>query len=146
MDLDLTQIILGIITASVTIYEIKNVKRDASAKHEQQTEASNDLKARLARIESRQEQTERKVDKMDAALGANNLQTARIDLRQALQHSPDNIPAVLELARVYFLNYHGNADLGRKFLAWFKKYKVQEWADAHGEDVANLIEAASHAV
>jgi len=150
MNLDLTQIILGIITAALTIYEIKTEikknKKDADAKHEQQAEASNDVKARLARMESRQEQMERKVDKMDAALDANNLQTARIDLRQALQHSPDNIPAVLELARVYFLNYHGNADLGRKFLAWFKKHKVQEWANAHDEDVANLIEAASHAV
>lgn len=132
MDLNLTEIIVALITIAPILYEIKKNKKDTDAKHKEQLSVS--------------ENTDKRVERLERQMEANNLQTARIDLRQAIQHSPDNIPAVLELARLYFINYHGNADLGRKFLAWFKKYKVQEWADAHGEDVANLIEAASHAV
>lgn len=130
MNLDLTQIIVSFLAMVPVLYEIKKNKLDTDNKHAQQLSVSKDTNKRL--------------DALERQMVANNLQTARIDLRQALQHSPDNIPAVLELARVYFLNYHGNADLGRKFLAWFKKYHVQEWADTHGEDVSNLIEAATH--
>lgn len=130
MNLDLTQIIVSFLAIIPVLYEIKKNKRDADAKHEEQISVSENTDKRLARLERQMQ--------------ANNLQTCRIDLRQAIQHSPDNIPAVLELARMYFINYHGNADLGRKFLAWFKKYEVQKWADTHGEDVSNLIEAATH--
>lgn len=82
--------------------------------------------------------------KIKTRLDQNDLHTARIDFRQVLYTSPDNIPACLEIARIYFLNLGGNADMGRKFLAWVKKYNVQEWADAHDEDIDNLIEAATH--
>lgn len=86
----------------------------------------------------------KKMDKLEDRMKANDLQTARIDLRGALAYSRDNIPAVLELARIYFINMHGNADLGRKFLAWLKEYKVEAWAKKHHEDISNLIEAAKH--
>lgn len=130
MGIDLTQIIVSFLAIIPVLYEIHKHKADSDNKHIQQLEVSADINKRIGSLERQ--------------MIANNLQTARIDLRQAMQHSPDNIPAVLELARVYFLHYRGNADLGRKFLSWFKKYKVQEWADAHGEDVSNLIEAASY--
>lgn len=86
----------------------------------------------------------RKMDKLENQLKANDLHTARIDLRGALAYSRDNIPAILELARIYFINMNGNADLGRKFLAWVKEYKVEAWAKKHHEDISNLIEAAKH--
>lgn len=86
----------------------------------------------------------KKMDKLEDRMKANDLQTARIDLRGVLEYSRDNIPAVLELARIYFINMHGNADLGRKFLAWVKEYKVEAWAKKHHEDISNLIEAAKH--
>lgn len=86
----------------------------------------------------------RDIKKLSKQLDANDLKTARIDLRTALVHSRDDIPAVLELARIYFINYHGNADLGRKFLAWVKEYKVESWAKRHKEDISNLIKAAKH--
>lgn len=130
MNLDLTQIIVSILAIVPVLYEIKKNKADSDDNHAKQLKVSEDINKRLGAIERR--------------VAANDLQTARIDLRQALQHSADDIPAVLELARIYFLNLHGNADLGRKFLAWVKKYHVQEWADAHEEDIANLIEAATH--
>lgn len=87
---------------------------------------------------------ERDIDKLSKQLAANDLKTARIDFRTALVHSRDDIPAVLELARIYFINHHGNADLGRKFLAWVKEYKVEAWAKKHKEDISNLIKAAKH--
>lgn len=130
MNIDLTQIIVSFLAIVPVLYEIKKNKADADNNHAKQLKASED--------------TNRRLEALEQQMVSNNLQTARIDLRQALQHSPDNIPAVLELARIYFLNFHGNADLGRKFLAWVKKWDVQQWADEHGEDIANLIEAATH--
>lgn len=84
------------------------------------------------------------IDKLAKQLKANDLQTARIDLRTALEHSRDDIPAVLELSRIYFINMRGNADLGRKFLSWAKEYDVEAWAKNHHEDISNLMEAAKH--
>lgn len=130
MNIDWTQIIISLIAIIPILWEMKKNKADSDGKHARQLEVSLDTNKRL--------------DSLERQMRDNNLQTCRIDLRQALQHSPDNIPAILELARIYFINYRGNADLGRKFLAWFKKYEVQRWADAHDEDVSNLLEAATH--
>lgn len=137
MNVDLTQILVSFIAIIPVLLEMKKNKADSDDKHAEQLRASRSTQREIELINKRLDTLEQKED-------ANNLQTARIDLRQALQHSPDNIPAVLELARIYFLNLHGNADLGRKFLAWVKRYRVQEWADAHDEDIANLIEASTH--
>lgn len=84
------------------------------------------------------------IKRISNQLEANDVKTARIDLRTALNDSRDDIPAILELARIYFINLHGNADLGRKFLAWVKEYKVEAWAKRHKEDISNLIKAAKH--
>lgn len=137
MNIDLTQILVSFIAIVPVLLQMKKDRTSSDIKHNEQLRVSRSTQREIEAINSRLAILERKED-------ANNLQTARIDLRQALQHSPDNIPAVLELARIYFLNLGGNADLGRKFLAWVKKYNVQEWADAHDEDIANLIEAATH--
>lgn len=137
MNVDLTQILVSFIAIIPVLLQMKKDRAISDNKHAEQLKVSRSTQRELESIIERLDALERKED-------ANNLQTARIDLRQALQHSPDNIPAVLELARIYFLNLGGNADLGRKFLAWVKKYNVQEWADTHDEDIANLIEAATH--
>lgn len=137
MSIDLTQILVSFIAIIPVLIEMKKNKASSDSKHAEQLTISRSTQREIELINKRLDTLEQKED-------ANNLQTARIDLRQALQHSPDNIPAVLELARIYFLNLGGNADLGRKFLAWVKKYNVQDWADAHDEDIANLIEAATH--
>lgn len=86
----------------------------------------------------------KEISRLSKQLAANDLKTARIDLRTALIHSRDDISAILELARIYFINLHGNADLGRKFLAWVKEYKVEAWAKKHKEDISDLIKAAKH--
>lgn len=77
-------------------------------------------------------------------LAKNDLRTCRIDFRQALEHSRDDISAVLELASEYFLDLGGNADMGRKFLYWIEEYKVEEWSAKHQIDIKPLIEAARH--
>lgn len=137
MNIDLTQIIVSFLAIVPVLLEMRKNKTSSDSKHERQLEVSRNTQRSIDQISVR-------IDNLERQMSANNLQTARIDLRQVLQHSPDNIPAVLELARVYFLNLHGNADLGRKFLAWVKEYKVQDWAEAHDEDITNLIEAATH--
>lgn len=139
MSIDLTQILVSFVAIIPVLIEMKKNKDSSDSKHAEQLTISRSTQREIEAINRRLDSLEQKED-------ANGLQTARIDLRQALQHSPDNIPAVLELARIYFLNLHGNADLGRKFLTWVKRYRVQEWADAHDEDIANLIEAAAHSV
>ncbi len=139
MSIDLTQILVSFIAIIPVLIEMKKNKASSDSKHAEQLTISRSTQREIEAIN-------RRLDSLEQKEYANGLQTARIDLRQALQHSPDNIPAVLELARIYFLNLHGNADLGRKFLTWVKRYRVQEWADAHDEDIANLIEAATHSV
>lgn len=83
-----------------------------------------------------------KIIKQD--LAANNLETSRIDLRQALEHSRDDIPAMLELAQRYFVELHGDADLGPKFLYWVKEKHVMIWAKQHKTDISEIIYCAKH--
>lgn len=137
MSIDITQIIVSFITIVPVLLQMKKDRTNSDNKHAEQLKVSQSTQCQIEALNQRLDVLERKED-------ANNLQTARIDLRQALQHSPDNIPAVLELARIYFLNLHGNADLGRKFLAWVKHYEVEKWGEDHDEDITNLIEAATH--
>ena len=141
MNIDLTQILVSFIAIIPVLLQMKKDRANSDNKHAEQLRVSRSAQQQTQR---QLESINQRLDTLERKEDANNLQTARIDLRQALQHSPDNIPAVLELARIYFLNLHGNADLGRKFLAWVKNHHVQEWADVHDEDIANLIEAATH--
>lgn len=85
-----------------------------------------------------------RLDKFEAGLDQNNLQTCRIDLRQAFHHSRDDIPATLELSWRYFVDLHGNADLGPKFLQWVEEYKVREWAKEHKYPLTTIIKYAKH--
>lgn len=84
------------------------------------------------------------IKNIKVTLAKNDLRTCRIDFRQALEHSRDDIPAILELASEYFLDMGGNADMGRKFLYWVEEYKVAAWADKHQVDIEPLIAAAKH--
>lgn len=137
MNIDLTSIIVSIITIIPLLLQIKKNNTNSQVNHNEQIKISRSTQCDIKALSTRMDALEEKED-------ANLLQTCRIDLRQALYHSPDNIPAILELARIYFINLHGNADLGRKFLGWVKEYRVQDWAAAHDEDISNLIKAATH--
>lgn len=88
--------------------------------------------------------TKEEIVSIRQTLAKNDLRTCRIDFRQALSHSRDDIPAILELASEYFLEFGGNADMGRKFLYWIEEYKVEEWAKKHRVDIEPLIKAAEH--
>ncbi len=141
---NITQIILAVISIIVPIATlIVSVKthNNSNSNHEKQTQSNNSTWTAIERL---RREVKEENQKIMARLDRNDLQTCRIDFRQALTESPDNIPACLEIARIYFLNLKGNADMGRKFLAWVKKYNIQEWADQHNEDIDNLIEAAKH--
>lgn len=86
----------------------------------------------------------RKLESVERRLRANDLKTSRIDLRTALCHSRDDIPAMLELALDYFVVQGGDADLGPKFLYWVKEYHVEQWAAEHGKDISQIIRSARH--
>lgn len=137
---NITQIILAIISIIVplaTLFVSVRTHNKSNDTNQNQSSSSKQAQASIDKIEQ-------KLDGVIERLDKNDLQTCRIDFRQVLHNSPDNIPACLEIARIYFLNMKGNADMGRKFLAWVKKYEVEKWAEEHDEDIANLIEAASH--
>lgn len=140
MDTNLATIVvaaIGAVSSIITVIISNHHRVDSNKNHKEQLKVDKKTQTEVKNLT-------KKVDTIDAQLQANNLQTARIDLRQAFEHSPDDIPAILELSRIYFINLKGNADLGRKFLAWVKEYHVKEWAQKHHEDIANLIKAATH--
>lgn len=125
-----------IVVAIITTHNHAEARRGA--------DANEDTKREMAAMRKDMDLLEQKQDQTIKVLDANNLQTSRIDLRQALEHSRDDIPAILELARRYFVELHGDADLGPKFLYWVKEKHVLAWAQAHKTDIADIIECAKH--
>lgn len=131
--MDWTQIttsVLSAVSAIIVAYMTFVAKKDNDKNHQTSMKTSVDILKQLNHLDKR--------------LGANDLKTSRIDLRTALTHSRDDIPAMLELAQDYFVVNHGNADLGPKFLYWVKEYKVEQWAAEHNEDISEIIECAKH--
>lgn len=127
--MDWTEILKTIITVGGTI-AVAAMTYKSSKESKRGADASSSVKEEIGVIKE--------------TLAKNDLRTCRIDFRQALSHSRDDIPAILELASEYFLDFGGNADMGRKFLYWIEEYKVEEWAKKHQVDLDPLIEAAGH--
>lgn len=84
------------------------------------------------------------IKQIKSDLAENNLETCRVDLRQAFHHSRDDIPATLELSWRYFVDLHGDADLGPKFLQWVEEYNVRQWAKDHKYPLGTIIKCATH--
>lgn len=139
--IEILKIVVPIIVPLATLYVSVRNHTSSNDNHKKQEQNSSDIHKQL--LELRDESREGRKQLLER-IERNDLQTCRIDFRQVLHDSPDNIPACLEIARIYFLNLHGNADMGRKFLAWVKKYQVEKWAEEHNEDISNLVEAAKH--
>jgi len=57
-------------------------------------------------------------------LARNSLQTARIDLLQAIVHTPTEHEAIFELAENYFLKLGGNTNMLGKFKNWAEQEEV----------------------
>lgn len=141
---DITQIILAIISIIVplsTLVVSVRTHTNSNSAQKKQNQNSSDLQKQ---IQDLREESIKGGELLLERIDRNDLQTCRIDFRQVLHDSPDNIPACLEIARIYFLNLGGNADMGRKFLAWVKRYNVEQWAQDHAEDISNLVEAAKY--
>lgn len=133
MTLDFTAIINTAIPAASAIivaYLTYCVRRDSSDSRAAENLANDNILRKLEGVERR--------------LRANDLKTSRIDLRTALCHSRDDIPAMLELALDYFVVQGGDADLGPKFLYWVKEYNVEQWATEHGKDISQIIRSARY--
>lgn len=141
---NITQIILAIISIIVplaTLVVSVKTHTNSNSNQKKQDQNSSDLQQQ---IQDLREESIKGGQLLLERIDRNDLQTCRIDFRQVLHDSPDNIPACLEIARIYFINLGGNADMGRKFLSWVKRYNVEQWAREHNEDISNLIEASKH--
>ncbi len=58
------------------------------------------------------------------------LRIVRLDLLNAIQHDPENVAVIMSMAKLYFVELHGNCYMGKVF---------QEWANKHDINVGNLL-------
>ena len=84
----------------------------------------NALQEALKPIIAKQTSLESGVHDIHAQLKENNLATARVDLFQAISHTPTEHKAILELASHYFLDLHGNSYMYGEFERWAETEKV----------------------
>lgn len=118
----------GIITSVTVIYKVlfKIVSKaftgalDKSLEpiHNQQAELSKELRA------------------VRNELSQNNLQTARVDLTQALEHAPHEHKAILDLAWHYFVELGGDTYMTGLF---------KEWATKENVDISHILQHVRHA-
>lgn len=83
---------------------------------------------RLTRIENQQQE-------MNESLATNNLQTARLDLNQAICHTPHEHKAIMDLAWNYFVVLQGDAWMSGVF---------QKWAKDEGVDIGYISAQSKH--
>ena len=84
----------------------------------------NALQEALKPIIAKQTSLETGVHNIHAQLKENSLATARVDLFQAISHTPKEHKAILELASHYFLDLHGNSYMYGEFERWAEAEKV----------------------
>lgn len=109
-------LIAGIITSAGVIYKFLTRQRQKAL------EAS--LQKALAPILERQTALEGKIDAMTASQLQNDLETARVDLMQAIHHAPNEHQAILALGERYFLELQGDAWMSGVFRDWAKSENV----------------------
>lgn len=124
-----TNVICTLITAVATVA----VAIITSKNHQ----TSKDIKGEMQEMRNELQETRSELTK-------DRVQTNRIDIRQMINHSADNIPAVLEVATEYFLVLGGNADISSLFLWWVEEYKVKQWALEHRRNIAPLLARARY--
>ena len=82
------------------------------------------LQEALKPVIAKQTSLESGVHDIHAQLKENSLATARVDLFQAISHTPKEHKAILELASHYFLDLHGNSYMYGEFERWAETEKV----------------------
>lgn len=89
------------------------------------------LEKHLKAITDNQEALVKDVRALRVELSQNNLQTARLDLTQALKHAPKEHKAILDLAWHYFIELGGNT---------YETGLFKEWAEKEGVDISYILE------
>lgn len=108
--------------ATVVVALITNrLKTDSKHSAEDQSKALHDLQEDVA--------------KMRSELTENNIQTARLDLCQAITHSPKEHQAILKLAWHYFVELGGDAWMSTMF---------KEWAGKEGVEISHISKHVTH--
>lgn len=78
---------------------------------------------------------QKRVSKLQEGLDANNLETARVDLFQALNHTPHEHKAIMELAWQYFVDLGGDSYMSGEF---------RKWAETEKVDIEAIVARARH--
>lgn len=88
------------------------------------------LNNRVTKLEGSVISLEGAVNRQQVDLSDNNLRTMRLDLLHAIESDPDNQMVILEMARKYFGEMHGNCYMSKVF---------QDWADEHNVNVISVM-------
>lgn len=120
-------LIAGIITSVTAIYKVWH--RIVSSA------LTNALDKSLEPIRAQQAELSKELKAVRNELSQNNLQTARVDLTQALEHAPHEHKAILDLAWHYFIELGGDTYETGLFKEWAKQEKV---------DISHIMDQAAH--
>ncbi len=93
------------------------------------------LEKYLKPIMEHQEALGKQVRALRNELAQNNLQTARVDLNQAIEHTPHEHKAILDLAWHYFVELGGDTWMTGRFI---------EWADQEHVDITYILKYIRH--
>lgn len=119
--------IIGSATVIAKLYGRYNVK-----KLEQIREV---IKAELATVKEEIGANKKQIQGLQDSLQQNNIQTARLDLNTAIEHTPHEHESILRLAEHYFLELGGDAWMSGKFRKWAKDESV---------DISYIVEKVPH--
>lgn len=97
--------------------------------------ATSPLKKKIQQLEKQLQGIEDTTGAIRKELEENNLETARVDLMQAIEYAPKEHKAILDLADYYFGTLKGDTWMSGIFMEWSIKEKV---------DVSRIIEKAKH--
>jgi len=129
--MDWTQVICTAVTVLGTLgvaYITYGMKRDAK-------QSNDDVGAEVKRLAAKVDGQSAQLGKMRNELSQNNLQTARVDLYQAITHTPHEHKAILDLAWHYFVELGGDSWMSGEFAKWAEREKV---------DISHITEQTAH--
>lgn len=116
-------LIAGAITSVSVIFKAAKTVRDK--RRDQiisQVEAV--VEKEFAKIYARMDSSDARLAQLQKSLELNNLETARVDLVQAIEHAPHEHQAILAQAERYFIELGGDAWMSGIFREWAEREKV----------------------
>lgn len=126
--------VAGVIGSIAAIWKFYGSFRERRRERER-AEMQAIVEAALNPYVERLEATEQRLESGLQGLGQNNLQTARLDLMAAIEHTPGEHEAILKLATDYFLKLHGDAWMSGVF---------RKWSEDEGVDISYIAAQVPH--